>query len=434
MSRPIIVCDQLGKYYNLGVNHTKRLSGSPPSLRESISDRLRAAREFIRGRRREKSNNHEFWALKDVSFEVARGDVVGIVGRNGAGKSTLLKILSRIVDPTTGTARLRGRLASLLEVGTGFHPELTGRENIYLNGAILGMKKAEIDRKFDDIVAFSEIEKFLDTPVKRYSSGMYVRLAFAVAAHLEPEILIVDEVLAVGDFAFQKKCLGKMHDVATGDGRTILFVSHNMGALAQLCNRGILLEKGMVTMSGSIEDVTKTYLASAKGQTQARSRFPIEPQRQVQWLSAEVLHEDDTPGTEFGADEPIKIRLGLAIRKSIHLTVTFSLFTHDGIRVLFCDARDGDSSIVERLGEGEHTFQIRIPPRLLASTTYTIEIATWPVLSFDPLATDHDTRSGFAEFTIRDLTGVYQNRPGMLGLMLPWEHQCHDVLESGIVA
>ena len=173
-----------------------------------------------------------------------RAQVVGIIGRNGAGKSTLLKILSRIVEPTKGTARLRGRVASLLEVGTGFHPELTGRENIYLNGAILGMRKAEIDRKFDEIVAFSEIEQFLDTPVKRYSSGMYVRLAFAVAAHLEPEILIVDEVLAVGDHAFQKKCLGKMHDVATGDGRTILFVSHSMSALTQLCDHGILLEDG----------------------------------------------------------------------------------------------------------------------------------------------------------------------------------------------
>ena len=182
-----------------------------------------------------------------------RGEVVGIIGRNGAGKSTLLKILSRIVEPTEGIARLRGRVASLLEVGTGFHPELTGRENIYLNGAILGMRKAEIDRKFDEIVAFSEIEKFLDTPVKRYSSGMYVRLAFAVAAHLEPEILIVDEVLAVGDYAFQKKCLGKMHDVASGDGRTILFVSHNMGALAQLCERGVLLEQGRVTMIGPVD-------------------------------------------------------------------------------------------------------------------------------------------------------------------------------------
>ena len=201
------------------------------SLRDALSDSFRSAVEYVKGSRlRDGQKDELFWALRDVCFEVRQGQVVGIIGNNGAGKSTLLKILSRIVEPTKGIARLRGRVASLLEVGTGFHPELTGRENIYLNGAILGMRKAEIDRNFDNIVAFSEIEQFLDTPVKRYSSGMYVRLAFAVAAHLEPEILIVDEVLAVGDHAFQKKCLGKMHDVATGDGRTILFVSHSMSA------------------------------------------------------------------------------------------------------------------------------------------------------------------------------------------------------------
>ena len=200
--------------------------------------------------------------------------MIAIIGRNGAGKSTLLKILSRIVEPTEGTARLRGRVASLLEVGTGFHPELTGRENIYLNGSILGMRKTEIDRKFDEIVAFSEIEEFLDTPVKRYSSGMYVRLAFAVAAHLEPEILIVDEVLAVGDYTFQKKCLGKMHDVATGDGRTILFVSHNMGALTQLCEHGILLEDGRVKTIGPVGEVIQTYLKSGLNHNTAQARFP----------------------------------------------------------------------------------------------------------------------------------------------------------------
>ena len=265
MSRPVIICDQISKYYNLGMYRGIRRDSAPPMLREAIADKLHAVRDFVKGKRHQRPKvKHGFWALKDVSFEVKRGEVVGIVGRNGAGKSTLLKILSRIVEPTSGTARLRGRLASLLEIGTGFHPELSGRENIYMNGAILGMRKAEIDRKFDEIVAFSEIEQFLDTPAKRYSSGMYVRLAFAVAAHLEPEILIVDEVLAVGDFSFQKKCLGKMHDVAMGDGRTILFVSHNMGALSQLCNRGVLLEKGMVTKIGSIEEVIKTYLASGK--------------------------------------------------------------------------------------------------------------------------------------------------------------------------
>lgn len=202
-----------------------------------------------------------FWALKDVSFEVEQGDRIGIIGRNGAGKSTLLKILSQITAPTAGCVRMKGRVASLLEVGTGFHPELTGRENVYLNGAILGMKKAEIDRKFDQMVDFSEIPgEFIDTPVKRYSSGMFVRLAFAVAAHLSSEILIADEVLAVGDVKFQEKCLGKMHDVSVNDGRTVFFVSHSMGALLRLCSKGILLEKGKVVTIGGIQETTDTYM------------------------------------------------------------------------------------------------------------------------------------------------------------------------------
>jgi lipopolysaccharide transport system ATP-binding protein len=207
------------------------------------------------------SGTEDFWALKNVSFEVKRGEVVGIIGRNGAGKSTLLKILSRITEPTTGRVHLRGRVASLLEVGTGFHPELTGRENIFLNGAILGMSRAEIRKKFDEIVAFAEVEKFLDTPVKRYSSGMYVRLAFAVAAHLEPEILIVDEVLAVGDAEFQKKCLGKMNEVAKG-GRTVLFVSHNMAAVQSLCSSGLLLSRGRLVFQGSAGESVARYLNS----------------------------------------------------------------------------------------------------------------------------------------------------------------------------
>jgi lipopolysaccharide transport system ATP-binding protein len=212
------------------------------------------------------SNNsiENFWALKDVSFEVKQGDVIGIIGRNGAGKSTLLKILSRITEPTEGRIRIKGRVASLLEVGTGFHPELTGRENIFLNGAILGMSRAEIKAKFDEVVAFAEIEKFLDTPVKRYSSGMYVRLAFAVAAHLEPEILIVDEVLAVGDAEFQKKCLGKMHDVATG-GRTVLFVSHNMAAIRNLCQRAMMLSQGRLALLADVHECIAAYESSTSG-------------------------------------------------------------------------------------------------------------------------------------------------------------------------
>ncbi len=262
----VITVENLGKKYTL-----RHQSGQQPyvALRDVLTEGVKNA-----GRRfsslftqspvpsPQSLTSEDFWALKDVSFEVKQGDRIGIIGRNGAGKSTLLKILSRITEPTTGSVRIKGRVASLLEVGTGFHPELTGRENIFLNGAILGMGRAEIKKKFDEIVDFAEIEKFLDTPVKRYSSGMYVRLAFAVAAHLEPEILIVDEVLAVGDAQFQKKCLGKMEDVSAKEGRTVLFVSHNMGAITTLCNLGIFLASGAISCSGSITSVVNTYNAS----------------------------------------------------------------------------------------------------------------------------------------------------------------------------
>jgi len=233
-------------------------------MRDAMTHTARGVWQRIRhplSPNRESANLEELWALKDINFEVQQGERIGIIGCNGAGKSTLLKILSRITTPTTGRAYIRGRVSSLLEVGTGFHPELTGRENIFLNGVILGMTRQEIKRKFDEIVAFAELEKFLDTPVKRYSSGMYVRLAFAVAAHLEPEILLVDEVLAVGDAAFQKKCLGKMEDVGR-EGRTVLFVSHNMGAINQLCNRGILLKEGILESQGDVTEVTNSYLMS----------------------------------------------------------------------------------------------------------------------------------------------------------------------------
>ena len=303
MSRPIIICDQLGKSYRLGAKQQKgNWSGSNLTLRETFSSSFRSALRILKRIRplERARDNSLFWALRDVSFEVQRGEVIAIIGRNGAGKSTLLKILSRIVEPTEGTARLRGRVASLLEVGTGFHPELTGRENIYLNGSMLGMRKAEIDRKFDEIVAFSEIEEFLDTPVKRYSSGMYVRLAFAVAAHLEPEILIVDEVLAVGDHAFQKKCLGKMHDVATGDGRTILFVSHNMGALTQLCEHGILLEEGRVKTIGPVRDVIQTYLKSGLNLEHGPGPLPHQSEQAL------PVH--------FGGDPPWRRRPGVGLQ------------------------------------------------------------------------------------------------------------------------
>ena len=250
----IIRIEELGKKYR--INHQRRERYT--ALRDVL---MTGASRLLRRRMTGDPAWEDFWALKDVSFEVKQGDVVGIIGRNGAGKSTLLKVLSRITEPTKGRVRLRGRVASLLEVGTGFHPVLTGRENIFLNGAILGMSRAEIKRKFDEIVAFAEIEQFLDTPVKRYSSGMYVRLAFSVAAHLEPEILIVDEVLAVGDADFQKKCLGRMQDVSRG-GRTVLFVSHNMAAVRQLCTTGIYLVSGEIRFNGAMDEVIDAYLST----------------------------------------------------------------------------------------------------------------------------------------------------------------------------
>lgn len=258
MAGPIIRVQGLSKRYVLSHQDTKT-----SSFRDAMSNNFKRFGSFINGKNENNvlfASKEEFWALKDVSFDIQPGDRIGIIGRNGAGKSTLLKILSRITEPTEGSISIHGRVASLLEVGTGFHPELSGRENIFLNGAILGMSRAEIRKKFDEIVAFAEVEKFIDTPVKWYSSGMYVRLAFAVAAHLEPEILVVDEVLAVGDAEFQKKCLGKMEDVSKGQGRTVLFVSHNMGAINQLCSKAIYLQKGQLESLDLTENIISRYL------------------------------------------------------------------------------------------------------------------------------------------------------------------------------
>ncbi len=255
--KPIIEVHNLSKKYKIGAVQPRYLS-----LRDSLSQTFKSVKNWANFDKSDRLNpvdNTEFWALKDIDFEVNAGESIGIIGRNGAGKSTLLKILSRITPPTSGRAVLRGRLASLLEVGTGFHPELTGRENVYFNGSILGLRKVEIDRQFDEIVAFSGIEQFIDTPMKNYSSGMQLRLAFAVAAHLEPEILIIDEVLAVGDAEFQKKCLGKMDEVSRS-GRTIIFVSHNMTALKELCQRGIFLKKGQIAFDGKINNAIDSYL------------------------------------------------------------------------------------------------------------------------------------------------------------------------------
>ena len=265
MSENAIVVENLSKRYRIGhrLSSHYKYTAMRDVIGREITNFARKASDIVRGRQVIQGDEvEEFWALKNVSFEVKQGEVLGIVGRNGAGKSTLLKILSRIVEPTEGRVLLRGQASSLLEVGTGFHPELTGRENVFLNGAILGMKQREIRKKFDEIVAFAEVEKFIDTPTKHYSTGMNLRLAFAVAAHLEPEILIIDEVLAVGDAEFQKKCLGKMDEVSRTEGRTILFVSHDMEAVSKLCTRAIFLEKGGVRAAGDVKMIVPDYLHS----------------------------------------------------------------------------------------------------------------------------------------------------------------------------
>ena len=308
MANPIISVENLGKRYRL--RHQAKVPYT--TFRDAIAQGARRLFNPSQNDGGEAPSEEEFWALKDVSFEIQRGDVVGIIGRNGAGKSTLLKVLSRITEPTVGRVRLRGRVASLLEVGTGFHPELTGRENIFLNGAILGMSKAEIRGKFDEIVSFAEVERFLDTPVKHYSSGMYVRLAFAVAAHLEPEILIVDEVLAVGDSQFQQKCMGKMRDVAQGSGRTVLFVSHNLAAVEHLCTSAVLLREGRLEASGSTQDVLEQYRSQARQATgvssdHSRSQRPqwAKPVIKSTWLS----NGKGEPESSFGIGDALCIHV-----------------------------------------------------------------------------------------------------------------------------
>jgi lipopolysaccharide transport system ATP-binding protein len=343
----IIRVEGLGKRYRLDVSRTNvRYTALRDVIANSVSSSFRRLRNGKRSKIEEGRSGvrtEEFWALRDVSFEVRQGEVLGIIGRNGAGKSTLLKILSRITDPTEGRVRIRGRVASLLEVGTGFHPELTGRENFFLNGAILGMSRAEIKAKFDEIVAFAEVEKFLDTPVKRYSSGMYVRLAFAVAAHLEPEILIVDEVLAVGDAEFQKKCLGKMKEVATGHGRTVLFVSHNMAAVGQLCTHGMLLTGGHAQYFRSVRDCIGEYLSSRdKRGGVALRRFRHLRAVEVQVPSAA---SSDARSIDFGdplgitvaltalpTNAPVGVNIGIRDDAGVLLSL-FSTNPHDGVEL-----------------------------------------------------------------------------------------------------
>ncbi|HEY9611276.1 MAG TPA: ABC transporter ATP-binding protein, partial [Allocoleopsis sp.] len=320
----------------------------------------------------------EFWALKDVSFEIKQGDRVGIIGRNGAGKSTLLKILSRITEPTKGRISIRGRVASLLEVGTGFHQELTGRENIYLNGAILGMSKVEINRKFDEIVAFAEVDKFLDTPVKRYSSGMYVRLAFAVAAHLEPEILIVDEVLAVGDIQFQKKCLGKMEDVGK-EGRTVLFVSHNMPTVTQLCTKGIYLRAGKIDQIGDTNSIVSKYLTEnidRSGQIQLiNNDSELKNFKKVFFKRVTITDPDGLISSELDARYPFYIILDYEVTHPVqNVELTVRIETDEGRTIFMTHQSDCSPTSSSIRQAGEYQVSIQIPGMFLMPGSYMISV------------------------------------------------------------
>jgi len=367
----VIKVEGLGKQYRIG--------GCEPrykTLRDSLSDvfiaPFRRAAAILRGQAYGAAELDEtIWALKDISFEVNRGDVIGIIGRNGSGKSTLLKILSRITEPTEGYAWINGSVGSLLEVGTGFHSELTGRENIFLNGAILGMKKAEIERKFDEIVAFSEIEKFIDTPVKHYSSGMYMRLAFAVASHMDPEILVVDEVLAVGDAQFQKKCLGKMHDVSEKEGRTVLFVSHNMGAISSLCNKGIVLDKGKNIFSGDIHEAVRLYNydPATACSTEWRGNEGDENVR----LSHTWVKSLD-PDNDFHTAVDIEVGMEIEVIKELDSLISgFTLFSEYGNElayILYDDDQNPPATIIK---PGKYRKSFLIPTNTLAQGTYKVE-------------------------------------------------------------
>jgi len=373
--------ENLSKLYRIG-----EYRGNYETLRESIVNIFSAPFRYL-SRNPQTSNlntqSNCIWALKDISFEVKRGEVVGIIGRNGAGKTTLLKILSRITEPTEGWAKIRGRVGSLLEVGTGFHPELTGRENIYLNGAILGMKKDELKRKFDEIVAFAEVEKFIDTPVKRYSSGMYVRLAFAVAAHLEPEILLVDEVLAVGDLSFQQKCLNHIRSL-TARGMTILLISHNMAAIQSSCGRAFLLENGKIVARGEPVEVIRSYRNSLKGNCDRHDASLVsldDDSRSsasgVTIVGFEMFGEDGVSRRDFEFNEAIRIRIDLhATQRIQHPVINFGIKRGDG--VIVCNFNNWYDNFRIDYIEGECSFEGWLPPLRLVPDFYAIHVLVWP--------------------------------------------------------
>lgn len=368
MSEIAIQFDRVGKLYQLGLVGTGTLSHDLNRWWKTVV--LHKEDPYLKigeTNDRSKKGKSEFvWALRDITFDVNQGDVVGIIGKNGAGKSTLLKLLSRVTSPTVGAIRAKGRIASLLEVGTGFHPELTGRENIYMNGSIMGMTRHEIKRKLDEIVDFAGVERYLDTPVKRYSSGMTVRLGFAVAAFLEPEILVVDEVLAVGDAEFQKKAIGKMQDVSHGEGRTVLFVSHNMGSMQRLCKRGILLENGRVKYMGNISDAIRTYQSD---QIIQQSFVGVDGDLDILFLEKAIVKSSD--GQVFYSHSAITITLEFTLKKHIpSLVVGFNLYS--SFQSALARADYNDENQLTTLSPGTYRLKFQIPPYSLSNGQYKV--------------------------------------------------------------
>jgi lipopolysaccharide transport system ATP-binding protein len=421
MSDTVIWVENLSKRYVLGHQHAKG-----DGLRHAIEAAVRNPMQWLRNRKKAFLDEHEeFWALKDVSFEIKQGEVVGIIGRNGAGKSTLLKILSRITEPTSGRIRLKGRVASLLEVGTGFHPELTGRENIFLNGAILGMSKVEIKRKFDEIVAFSEIEKFLDTPVKRYSSGMYVRLAFSVAAHLEPEILIVDEVLAVGDTQFQQKCLEKIRSVGES-GRTVIFVSHNLSTVRNLCKTAVLMDKGRFILKGDPNVVIGRYLdVQTTNFGVWKRKLPFPASDGVFFEEIAFTANGGQPSNDFNSSQNIQINIQtIATQNFENVQIGLNLVNQEGITVFTTCNTDVDKKYIA-IPKGRHRFSLQIPAILLPQGRYGLRI-----ISHVPHDRVLELIDQELNFSVHDIgshaTALKDSRPGVVTPLFPWKMQPFD--------
>lgn len=425
MSDTVIRVENLGKRYLL--KHQQQGRSRYVALRDVIADGVKSMRQRLLKLKRYQfpSNQEEFWALKDISFEIRRGEVVGIIGRNGAGKSTLLKLLSRITEPTIGRITLRGRVASLLEVGTGFHPELTGRENIFLNGAILGMTKTEIRHNFDQIIAFAEVEKFLDTPVKHYSSGMYVRLAFAVAAYLESEILVVDEVLAVGDVQFQKKCLGKMESVAKTEGRTVLLVSHNMGTITNFCSKGIYLNQGKLISLGEINKVVEEYLGSDVGNLTSKQLYTPDQIKRLNkaifFHEVTILNHENEKSTEIDVRHHFFIHVVYEVRTSIkNVELSVRISSDDGRPILTTHQSDCSPEQIFLRKPGIYQISIRFPGMFLMPGLYMVTLG-----AHEPMVQVYDFHENTITFRIHE-TGTklakYQHHKssGVVLLDLPW--------------